>query len=189
MIPCFLHVFLVIFQLTDIIFFPIQRVIEKNIFRLSMVQNTELFLRTSFSQFKKNNLDFVVLRNYEDYPKSLPKPDIGLLISPDHQGVLIRSFREVCSTLGYLLSLKFRSFNIITLEALQPGHDAEGNPMETSIKIDARTYEVFKYDDFMKKFSGFNYKVFFSMRSKNAKSTRMAANFMSLTNPTNVSFY
>ena len=124
-----------------------------------MLENTESFIRALFAHFQKHKLLYVVLRNYETYPHSLHKPDIGLLVSPWHKNLMVKLFRDVCQEFQYQCIVRHFGFNIVSLEAIQL---MSLEPLEQGISVDARTYEVFKFHPLMKRVPGFNYKVFFN---------------------------
>ncbi|NGX42183.1 MAG: hypothetical protein K940chlam7_00460 [Chlamydiae bacterium] len=125
-----------------------------------MIPNLEQFLRALFLRFQKTNLEYVVLRNYEEYPYSVHKPDIGILISPQHQKLLLHTFKSACQDAGCMPLFKFHPVNMISLYAIQPDHNSDGSPFENFIKVDARTYKALKFKNLMENTPSLNYKVF-----------------------------
>ena len=124
-----------------------------------MIHNLEGFLRKLFQAFNENKLYYLVLRNYEGYPNYVHKPDIGILIAHSQQELLVNIFRDVCHQLDLAIFVKPEPTNILTLWAIGMFDDG-GKRTESAIKVDARTYEVFKHTPFTKKLPGFGFKVF-----------------------------
>jgi len=117
-------------------------------------------LPTMLRQFEDGGLRYVVMRNYEGYPRWGYKRDIGLLIDDRDVKRLVALFRRTCAELGYaFLRGRSRRNNIILLAVCTVMDDVDGERLE-SVAVDARTYESFSLTRWHHRLRPLSYKVF-----------------------------
>lgn len=120
----------------------------------------ETLLRALFHHWRAVELPYAVLRNYEEFPQRMRKPDLGILIDPLHTLQLIESTQQVANELGLGFFTRYHSPSILSLFFLLWEKTEEGWEQK-SIKIDARLYESMKFLPESHRVPGYNYKVFY----------------------------
>lgn len=120
----------------------------------------ERLIRDLFATMNAVDLPYLVLRNYECFPQRPEKPDIGLLIAPRATEGLHRVVAAVCRSHGCACIRAPRSNGVVVTAIVQWIDDC-GEVAESRLKIDARTYESFKFTQFQKRVPYFSHKVFF----------------------------
>ena len=111
-------------------------------------------------RFEGGGLRYVVMRNYEGYPRWGYKPDIGLLIDDRDVNLLIALFRQTCDELGYAFLRGKPHRNNVVLLALRAVTDAAGGKRLDLVTVDARTYESFSLTPWHRRLHPLSYKVF-----------------------------
>jgi len=117
-------------------------------------------LPTMLRRFENGRLRYVVMRNYEGYPRSGDKPDIGLLIDDRDVNLLTEVFRETCDELGYAFLRGKPGRNSVILSAVRTVADPVNGARLDSVTIDARTYESFALTRWHRRLRPLSYKVF-----------------------------
>lgn len=117
-------------------------------------------LSTMLRRFEDGGLRYVVMRNYEGYPRWGYKPDVGLLIDDRDTGLLMELFRQTCDELGYAFLRMRPHWNNIVLLAVRTVTDPVSGRRLDSVKIDARTYESFSLTRYHRRLYPLSYKVF-----------------------------
>jgi hypothetical protein len=117
-------------------------------------------LPTMLRRFEGGNLRYVVMRNYQGYPRWGYKPDIGLLVDDCDIDLLIKLFRQTCDELGYAFFREVPGRNNVVLMALRTVTDSVSRTRLESVKVDARTYESFSLTRWHRSFHPLSYKVF-----------------------------
>ena len=117
-------------------------------------------LPTMLQRFENGGLRYVVMRNYEGYPRWGYKPDIGLLIDDRDVGLLIELFRQTCDELGYAFLRGRPNRNNVVLLAVCMVMDPVSGRRLDSVKVDARTYESFSLTRWHRRLHPLSYKVF-----------------------------
>lgn len=111
-------------------------------------------------RLEESSLRYVVMRNYQGYPRWGYKPDIGLMIDHRDANLLIELFRQTCDDLAYAFFRGELRRNNIVLLALSEVTDAASGHRLDLIKVDARTYESFSLTRWHRLLHPLSYKVF-----------------------------
>jgi len=111
-------------------------------------------------RFEDGGLRYVVMRNYEGYPRWGYKPDIGLLIDDRDVNLLIALFRQTCNELGYAFLRGKPGRNNVVLLAVRTVSEPAGGRHLDSVSVDARTYESFALTRWHDRLHPLSYKVF-----------------------------
>lgn len=109
-------------------------------------------VRTLFRHLDAARVRYLVLRNHQGYPRTLLKPDIGLLIAPDHAGLLVEAVDGACRERECDWSLRAGARNNVVLDIVDRGGER--------LKIDARTYESIRLTAAHRLVPGLSYKLF-----------------------------
>ena len=123
-------------------------------------------LPTMLRRFEDGGLRYVVMRNYEGYPRWGSKNDIGLLIDDRDVKRLIEMFRQTCDELGYAFFRGRPRRNNVILLAVRPMMDQVGSEHLESVTVDARTYESFSLTRWHRRLRPLSYKVFLDDTSR-----------------------
>lgn len=117
-------------------------------------------LPTMLRRFEDGNLRYVVMRNYQGYPRWGYKPDVGLLIDGRDVKLLIKLFRQTCDELGYAFFRGQPGRNNVVLLAVRTVSELASGTRLDSVKVDARTYESFALTRWHHHLHPLSYKVF-----------------------------
>ncbi len=109
-------------------------------------------VRALFRHLDAARVRYLVLRNHQGYPRALLKPDIGLLIAPDHAGLLVEAVDGACRERDCDWSLRAGARNNVVLDIVDRGGER--------LKIDARTYESIRLTAAHRLVPGLSYKLF-----------------------------
>ena len=118
------------------------------------------FLVSFFESLNANNIKYLVLRNYEGLPKSINKPDIGLLVAPQHLDKFKEFFFKTAKKFSVLAVAKPNKVNIISFYA--NFHEEELNKLEPQIiKFDVRQYQTFHISKTFEKIPLLKHRIFY----------------------------
>ena len=118
-------------------------------------------MRRFFAGLNEEDFPYLVLRNYQGYPKKLRKLDIGLLIDHRCGKRLVRVFQSVCDAQGFGCLIRGRFKNGVVIEAIRYELDDDGEVVRRVLKVDARAYKSFRLTGAHRAVKGLTYKVFF----------------------------
>jgi ribose 1,5-bisphosphokinase PhnN len=117
-------------------------------------------VRGLFQALNEQQVDYLVMRNYQGYPDQLHKPDIGLFIAGRHRRRLVAAIRQLCAEQGYICFQNVDRKSGIAVTAIRFAAGNDGSLHAPFLKIDARTYESFDLTRIQKAIRGFSYRVF-----------------------------
>lgn len=117
-------------------------------------------LPTMLRRFDDGGLRYVVMRNYEGFPRWGYKREIGLLIDDRDVNRLIDLFRQTCGDLGYAFFRGRPRRNNLILLAVRTVMDRVGRERLEPVIVDARTYESFSLTRWHRRLRPLSYKVF-----------------------------